>query len=158
MFDALVQHVTANADTLPAERTAELSDALMALVPGYLGGADGHEQYQALQMRLRAVEVPARVVSHAVPSAQNGPGEGGVRGGRGGIQVAAVGKSRGPVPPRVGPKANPGERARASRQGRGGSTAARRRRAVEMERHGDGSDADAVHKTLVGVQAAGTSA
>lgn len=46
----------------------KVSDALATIVPGYMFESEsGHSEYQALQMRLRAVEVPAGVLLRAVP-------------------------------------------------------------------------------------------
>ncbi|KAG1674387.1 hypothetical protein FOA52_012913 [Chlamydomonas sp. UWO 241] len=72
VFSSLVAHVTVRADELPPDATASLSGALMQLMPGYIGSGDGHSEYDALQMRLREQQVPARVVLHPVPS--NGDG------------------------------------------------------------------------------------
>jgi hypothetical protein len=92
VFDVFVRHITEKADELPAGRTQELSEALMELVPAYLGAGDGHKEYEELQMRLREVQVPAKVLMHRVPRksvrgprrAGGGPsGAGGGRGGRG---------------------------------------------------------------------------
>ena len=68
VFDTFVRHITDHAHELSPTQTSALSDALTELVPGYLGGgADGHRQYDELQMQLRAVEVPARVLLRAIP-------------------------------------------------------------------------------------------
>jgi hypothetical protein len=74
VFDAFVKHVSDRADELSPPCTAALSEALTHMVPGYLlasGAApeDGHLEYERLQMRLRRLEVPARIVSQPVPAA-----------------------------------------------------------------------------------------
>ena len=91
VFDTFVRHITDHAHELSPAQTSALSDALTELVPGYLGGgADGHRQYDELQMRLRAVEVPARVLLRAIPGSNNGSGSGYVVSGSDGEQMVAA--------------------------------------------------------------------
>jgi len=81
VFDAFVKHIAEHAHELQPDETLALSEALTCIVPGYItvaggdGGCDGHQEYHDLQMRLRATEVPARVLLRSVPStSSNGNG------------------------------------------------------------------------------------
>ena len=74
VFDTFVKHIADHAHELQLDQTLALSEALTCIVPGYIGGNvrgggdDGHQQYHDLQMRLRATEMPARVMLRAIPS------------------------------------------------------------------------------------------
>jgi hypothetical protein len=62
VFSSFVHHVTVRADELTPGATANLSGALMQLMPGYMvGSGDGHSEYDALQMRLRERQVRVHV-------------------------------------------------------------------------------------------------
>ena len=73
VFDTFVRHISDHTHELDSESTLALSDALTSIVPGYLisggggSGGDGHSEYHELQMRLRSVEMPRRVLLRSVP-------------------------------------------------------------------------------------------
>eukprot|EP00798_Chlamydomonas_sp_ICE-L_P005837 gene5837-6121_t len=70
VLDGFVHHLSINIHELPVASTNAIAEALTVIVPNYLGLGDGHEEYQALQMKLRVHQIPAAVLLQPVPNAK----------------------------------------------------------------------------------------